>query len=297
MKITKAVIPAAGFGMRMLPLTKAVVKEMLPIVDRPVIQYAVEEAVSSGIEDIIIVTGRNKTIIEDYFDYCPELESKLNNAGMKDEAARLRSIADSANIYFVRQKEAKGLGDAVSCVRNFIGDEAFAVILPDDIIMSEVPVTKQLMAVFAERNASVVGIKPVPPNQIHRYSSLKLESRGGSIFRVLDIIEKPSEGKALSNYAIMGRYILTPTIFDVLDSLEAGYHNEIQLTDGINLLLKKEMILALDFNGCRYDTGSIRGYWETAIDFALKDSEMFVWLKDFILAKAEDIKEKLNKVD
>ena len=297
MKITKAVIPAAGFGMRMLPLTKAVAKEMLPIVDKPVIQYAVEEAVSSGIEDIIIVTGRNKAIIEDYFDYSPELESKLNNAGMKDEAEGLRSIADSANIYFVRQKEAKGLGDAVSCVRNLIGDEAFAVILPDDIMVSEVPVTKQLMAVFAERNASVLGIKPVPPDQIQRYSSLKLESRGGSIFRVLDMIEKPSEGKALSNYAIMGRYILTPTVFDTLERLQPGYNNEIQLTDGLNLLLEKEMILALDFNGFRYDMGSIRGYWETAINLALKDEKTSTWFKDFILAKAKDINENLDKVN
>ena len=297
MKITKAVIPAAGLGLRMMPLTKAVAKELLPLVNKPAIQYAIDEAVSSGIEDILIVTGRNKTSIEDYFDYNPQLEEKLENLGMKEQAEQLRRISDNANILFVRQKESKGLGDAVLTARSFIGDEAFAVILPDDIMVSEVPVTKQLTAVFAEKNANVLAIKPVPPDQIQRYSSLKLESRGGSIFRVLDMIEKPVEGKALSNYAIMGRYILTPTIFDALERILPGHDNEIQLTDGLNLVNQKEITWALDFKGCRYDTGNFRGYWQTMIEFALKDDEMSTWFKDFILRKANEINENSNKVD
>lgn len=285
MRVKKAVIPAAGFGTRMLPVTKTIPKEMLPILNKPVIQYAVEEAVASGIEDIAIITGRGKSSMEDYFDYTPELEDKLINSGRIQEAGALHRLAESANICFIRQKEMRGLGDAVWQARSFIGQEPFAVLLPDDIIISLVPVTKQLIQLAEDNDADVLGIQSVAWQDLCRYSSLKVEPLGQDIYRVLDLIEKPRPEEAFSSFAVLGRYVLKAAIFDILAELAPGYNGEIQLTDAIKLLRAKEDVLAVDFQGKRYDTGNIKGFLEANIDYALNDPEHGDWLKAFLKQK------------
>ena len=289
MKIRKAVIPAAGLGTRMLPATKTVPKEMLPMVDKPVIQYIIEEAVAAGIEDILIVTNRAKSAMDDYFDYHPELEERLTRDQKMKEVEAVRSTADLANIFYVRQKETKGLGHAVWRAKRFVGDEPFAVLLGDDIMMSSVPVMKQLVDAAEKYGASAVGTQLVADDAISKYSSLQVSPLEERIFRVTDMNEKPSPEEKFSNYAILGRYVLTPAIFDILENTPPGHGGEIQLTDGLNALCKTSTMVAVDFEGRRYDTGNLKGFLEATIDFALQNGEIGPWLREFILSKAKTL--------
>ena len=290
MKVKKAVIPAAGLGTRLLPETKTVPKEMLPIVDKPAIQYVVEEAVNSGIEDILILTNRSKAVMEDYFDYHPELEAKLRSAGREDKADLIRKVADMAHITFMRQKETLGLGHAVLCAERFAGDEPFAVLLGDDIMASEKPVTAQLIEAAERYDCSAVGARHVPLDKIGKYCSLRYEEVPGEekVFRILEAIEKPRPDQILSDFAILGRYVFTPDIFRFLRDQKPGYGGEIQLTDAIARLAAEEKVLAVDFEGRRFDTGSVTGYLETVLEYALQSPKSGEWLKEYILRKAEE---------
>ena len=287
LKVKKAVIPAAGLGTRMLPATKTVPKEMLPLVDKPAIQYIIEEAVASGIEDILVVTNRAKSAMDDYFDYVPELEESLKKAGKSSELEVVRRTADIANIFYVRQKETKGLGHAVWRAKKFVGDEPFAVLLGDDIMMSDTPVTKQLIDAAEKYGAAAVGTQKVTIEAISKYSSLKVSSLEDRIYRVSDMNEKPTPAEAFSEFAILGRYILTPGIFELLENTPPGYGGEIQLTDGLRQLCKVSPMVAVDFTGRRYDTGNLSGFLEATIDFALKDPNVGPWLKQFIIDKVK----------
>lgn len=287
MKVKKAVIPAAGLGTRMLPATKTVPKELLPLVDKPVIQYIIEEAVASGIEDILIITNRAKSAMDDYFDYYPELEERLLRAGKYEEAEKVRRSADLANIFYVRQKETNGLGHAVYRAKRFVGDEPFAVLLGDDIMLAEKPVLRQLIDVSEEYNASTVGMQLVSDAAITQYSSLLLEQVKERVMRVLDVNEKPPVERKFSNYAILGRYVLTSGIFDALERTPPGHNGEIQLTDGLQILCHEEPMMAVDFIGKRYDTGNIKGFLEATIDFALADPRVSPWITEFIKQKAQ----------
>ena len=289
MKVKKAIIPAAGLGTRMLPATKTVPKEMLPLVDKPAIKYIIEEAVASGIEDILIVTNRSKTAMDDYFDYAPELEESLSRAGKSAEYDAVRRPADIANVYYVRQKETKGLGHAVWRAKSFVGDEPFAVLLGDDIMMADIPVTKQLIDASEKYGAAAVGTQKVTSEAISKYSSLKVLMLEDRIFKVTDMNEKPSPAEAFSEFAILGRYILTSEIFALLEKTPPGYGGEIQLTDGLRELCKSVNMVAVDFVGRRYDTGSLSGFLEATIDFALKDPAVGPWLREFIVNKAKTI--------
>ncbi len=286
MKVRKAVIPAAGLGTRMLPATKTVPKEMLPLVDKPVIQYIIEEAVDAGIEDILVVTNRAKSAMDDYFDYYPELEERLARAGKERELAEVRRAADLANIFYVRQKETKGLGHAIWRAKRFVGDEPFAVLLGDDIMRASTPVIGQLIAGAEKYGASCVGVQQVSTEAIAKYSSVKVEPLEERIFRVSDMVEKPRPEEIFSNYAILGRYVLQPAIFDILEHLKPGYGGEIQLTDGLKELCKGNKMVAVDFEGKRYDTGNLKGFLEATIDFSLAHPETGEWLKDFLKEKA-----------
>ena len=286
MKVRKAVIPAAGLGARMLPATKTVPKEMLPLVDKPVIQYIIEEAVDAGIEDILVVTNRAKSAMDDYFDYYPELEERLARAGKERELAEVRRAADLANIFYVRQKETKGLGHAIWRAKRFVGDEPFAVLLGDDIMRASTPVIGQLIAGAEKYGASCVGVQQVSTEAIAKYSSVKVEPLEERIFRVSDMVEKPRPEEIFSNYAILGRYVLQPAIFDILEHLKPGYGGEIQLTDGLKELCKGNKMVAVDFEGKRYDTGNLKGFLEATIDFSLAHPETGEWLKDFLKEKA-----------
>lgn len=276
MKIRKAVIPAAGLGTRFLPATKAQPKEMLPIVDKPAIQYIIEEAVHSGIEDLIIISGRGKRAIEDHFDKSFELEDALERKGKLEALENLRAISDMANIYYIRQKEPKGLGHAIWCARSFIGNEPFAVLLGDDIVQAAKPCLKQLMEVYSRYQTTVVGVQEVPDEDVSKYGII---SRKGAdlepgVIRVQDFVEKPPLGQAPSNYAIMGRYILQPEIFDILESQKPGAGGEIQLTDALHILNRNQEVLAYNFQGIRYDIGDKLGFIKATIDFALKRSDL-----------------------
>ena len=293
MKVRKAIIPAAGLGTRLLPNTKSIPKEMLPLVDKPVLQYIVEEAVSAGVEEILIITNRGKSPIEDYFDYAPDLESRLLADGKEKEAGIIRAVADMADVYFVRQKETKGLGHAVWRAKSFVGNEPFAVLLGDDIMLSETPVLKQLVDAAERYKCSAIAIREFPGEEICKYSSVKLvEQLTERVYRIGDMNEKPTMEERLSNYAIMGRYVLTPAIFDILEHTAPGRNNEIQLTDGMRRLCHEEPMCAVDFEGKRYDTGNLKGYLESIIDFALKNEEAGDWLRQFIIDKAEQLKDK-----
>lgn len=287
MKVRKAVIPAAGLGTRMLPATKTVPKEMLPLVDKPVIQYIIEEAVASGIEDILIVTNRAKSAMDDYFDYYPELETRLNQSGKDKELCAVRRAADLANIFYVRQKETKGLGHAIWRAKRFVGDEPFAVLLGDDIMRSEKPVTRQLIDATEKYGASAVGVQKVTTEAISKYSSVKISPLEERVFSVSDMNEKPTPAQMFSNYAILGRYVLTPHIFDILENVQPGYGGEIQLTDGLKALCQQEKMVAVDFEGRRYDTGNLTGFLEATIDFSLEHNQTGAWLKEFIKHKAQ----------
>ena len=290
MKVRKAIIPAAGLGTRLLPNTKSIPKEMLPLVDKPVIQYIVEEAVSAGIEEILIITNRGKSPIEDYFDYSPDLEERLIRDGKQDEANTVRAVADMADVFFLRQKETKGLGHAIWRAKTFVGDEPFAILLGDDIMLSEKPVLKQLVEAAEEHSCSAIAVREVPDELIVKYSSVKLEEKlSDRVFRIGDMNEKPTLEEKFSNYAILGRYVLTPAIFDILAHTAPGRNNEIQLTDGMKELCRIEPMCAVDFEGRRYDTGNLKGYLEAIIDFALKNEEAGDWLRDFIREKAKNL--------
>lgn len=286
MKVKKAVIPAAGLGTRMLPATKTVPKEMLPLVDKPVIQYIIEEAVAAGIEDILVVTNRAKSAMDDYFDYYPELEERLSLAGKEKELAEVRRAADLANIFYVRQKETRGLGHAIWRAKRFVGDEPFAVLLGDDIMRAEKPVIRQLIDGAEKYGASCVGVQKVSDEAIGKYSSVKVEALEDRIFRVQDMVEKPRPEQVFSRYAILGRYVLSPGIFNILENLSPGYGGEIQLTDGLKELCGKEPMVAVDFEGKRYDTGNLKGFLEATIDFSLAHPETGDWLKTFLKEKA-----------
>lgn len=286
MKVRKAVIPAAGLGTRMLPATKTVPKEMLPMVDKPVIQYIIEEAVAAGIEDILIVTNRAKSAMDDYFDYYPELETRLNQAGKDKELAEVRRAADLANIFYVRQKETKGLGHAIWRAKRFVGDEPFAVLLGDDIMRAKTPVIGQLIRAAEKYDASCVGVQQVTTEAIAKYSSVKVDKLEDRVFSVSDMVEKPRPEQIFSNYAILGRYVLKPGIFDILENQAPGYGGEIQLTDGLKTLCQRDKMVAVDFEGHRYDTGNLKGFLEATIDFALDHPETGEWLKEFIQKKA-----------
>ena len=292
MKVRKAIIPAAGLGTRLLPNTKSIPKEMLPLVDKPVIQYIVEEAVAAGIEKILIITNRGKSPIEDYFDYAPDLEERLIADGKLRDAQIVREVADMADVYFVRQKETKGLGHAVWRARSFVNDEPFAVLLGDDIMLSETPVLRQLVTAAEQNDCSAVAVRQVPDELITKYSSVKLEEQlSERVFRISDMNEKPTLEEKLSDYAILGRYVLTPAIFDILEQTPPGRNNEIQLTDGMRTLCHREKMCAVDFEGRRYDTGNLKGYLEAIIDFALKNEEAGDWLRRFIIDKAKSFEE------
>ena len=291
MKVRKAIIPAAGLGTRLLPNTKSIPKEMLPLVDKPVLQYIVEEAVSAGVEQILIITNRGKSPIEDYFDYAPDLESRLLADGKDKEANTIRAVADMADVYFVRQKETKGLGHAVWRAKSFVGNEPFAILLGDDIMLSETPVLKQLVDAAEANSCSAIAIREFPGEEICKYSSVKLEEKlSDRVYRIGDMNEKPTMDERLSNYAIMGRYVLTPAIFDILEQTPPGRNNEIQLTDGMRQLCHVEPMCAVDFEGKRYDTGNLKGYLESIIDFALKNEEAGDWLRQFIIDKADQLR-------
>jgi len=283
-KITKAIIPAAGLGTRFLPATKAMPKEMLPILDKPTIQYIVEEAAKAGIEDIIIVTGKHKRAIEDHFDNQKELEITLEESGKHDLLKKVRFSANLANIFYVRQKEQKGLGHAILTAKQFIGNEPFAVLLGDDIVESDTPAIKQLMDVYEQTERSVIGVQEVRPEDTHRYGIIDPSTKDDRMYEVHQFVEKPAPGTAPSNLAIMGRYVLTPDIFDYLANQEEGAGGEIQLTDAIERLNADSQVYAYDFEGSRYDVGEKLGFVKTTIEYALKDAEMKEELKAFIKA-------------
>ncbi|MEB2274176.1 MULTISPECIES: UTP--glucose-1-phosphate uridylyltransferase GalU [Priestia] len=289
-KIRKAIIPAAGLGTRFLPATKAMPKEMLPIVDQPTIQYIVEEAIESGIEDIIIVTGKGKRAIEDHFDYAPELE---NNLVEKEKFELLEKVRQSSNveIHYIRQKEPKGLGHAVWCARKFIGNEPFAVLLGDDIVQAETPCLRQLMDEYENTLSSVIGVQTVADEQTHRYGIVDPISKEGRRYQVNTFVEKPAAGTAPSNLAIMGRYVFTPEIFMFLEQQEVGAGGEIQLTDAIQKLNEIQRVFAYDFKGTRYDVGEKLGFIQTTLEFALQHEEM----RDELLEVMTSIIERESK--
>ncbi len=272
-KITKAVIPAAGLGTRMLPVAKGIPKEMLPIVDKPCIQHLVEEAAAAGITDILIITGRGKEAIEDYFDYNLEYNNKLVSTGKEHLMRELNAIADIANITFLRQKEAKGLGHAVYCAKSFVGDEPFAVLYGDDVIISETPVVKQLTDVYYKYGLGVAGVKSVTKEQIVKYCSLKVEPLENNLYKVSDMIEKPTPDKIFSLLSILGRVVLPPEIFDILEHTPRGAGNEIQLTDAMRELTVTKGMTACEFEGKRYDMGSKLGLLMANVEQGLKHPE------------------------
>ncbi|EIT83998.1 UTP-glucose-1-phosphate uridylyltransferase [Fictibacillus macauensis ZFHKF-1] len=273
-KVRKAIIPAAGLGTRFLPATKAMPKEMLPIVDKPTIQYIVEEAIASGIEDIIIVTGKGKRAIEDHFDHAFELEQNLFEKGKMELLTKVQRSSKMADIHYIRQKEPKGLGHAVWCARKFIGDEPFAVLLGDDIVQAEKPCLQQLIEQYEEIGSSVIGVQTVPEQETNRYGIVAPSFQIGRLHGVEQFIEKPPTGTAPSNLAIMGRYVLTPEIFHYLDQQETGAGGEIQLTDAIQKLNTYQRVFAYDFEGRRYDVGEKLGFIETTLEFALRDQAL-----------------------
>nr|WP_317413547.1 UTP--glucose-1-phosphate uridylyltransferase GalU [uncultured Solibaculum sp.] len=273
-KIKKAIIPAAGLGTRVLPITKALPKEMLPIVDKPSIQYIVEECVAAGIEDILIILNRGKTVIEDHFDRSPELENHLLKSGKEEALETVKSIAHLANIYYIRQKETKGLGHAVYMAKSFVGDEPFAVLYGDDVIIGEDPAIGQLAQAYEQYGLGVVGIKEVPREDIVRYSSLKVEPLKDNLFKVTDMIEKPSPDKVLSCYSILGRCILPPEVFDILENTEPGSGGEIQLTDAMRQLTVEKSMVGVDYTGIRYDMGNKLSILQATCEVALKHPEV-----------------------
>lgn len=282
MKIRKAVIPAAGLGIRFLPATKAQPKEMLPIVDKPTIQYIVEEAVSAGIEDIIIISGRGKRTIEDHFDKSYELEDVLAVRGNEAALESVRRVSDMANICYIRQKEPKGLGHAILCAKAFVGDQPFAVMLGDDIVDSRIPCIGQLIAVYEQRNATVLGVQKVPKERVSDYGIVDGEPISETLYRVRDLVEKPERSAAPSDIAILGRYIITPEIFEFLATTRPGKGGEIQLTDGLKQLSYYQSMYACVFEGKRYDVGKKMGFLEATVEFALQRDELKKEFREYL---------------
>lgn len=281
--IKKAIIPAAGFGTRVLPASKAVPKEMLPIVDKPAIQYIVEEAVSAGITDILIITNRGKGVIEDHFDHSFELEHILDSRGNKrDVLNELKSVAHMANIYFIRQKEAKGLGHAVLCAKSFVKNEPFAVLYGDDVIISDNPVIGQLIDAYDIYGKTTVGIKEVSEEQVVKYSSMKVSPLKGNLYSISDMIEKPQPKDIFSLYSILGRCVLTPDIFDVLERIPYGAGGELQLTDAMKEIARSTGVIGVDFEGTRFDMGNKFGILRANIEVGLKHPEVSEELKNYI---------------
>ena len=274
-KIRKAIIPAAGLGTRFLPATKAQPKEMLPIVDKPTIQYIIEEAVASGIEEILIITGRSKKCIEDHFDKSVELELELEKSGKEQMLKMVREISDMVDIHFIRQKEPRGLGHAISCAKTFVGNEPFAVLLGDDIVYNEGrPCLKQLIDCYNEYKTSILGVQTVNPQDVNKYGivdGLHIEDR---VYKVKGLVEKPSIEEAPTNVAILGRYIITPQIFKILEETKPGKGGEIQLTDALLKLMEEEAMYAYDFEGTRYDVGDKLGFLKATVEYALRREEL-----------------------
>ena len=289
MSIKKAIIPAAGLGTRFLPATKAQPKEMLPIVDKPTIQYIIEEAVQSGIEDIVIVNGRNKGSIEDHFDRSIELELELGNKEKKEALDMVRSISEMANIYFIRQKKPLGLGHAVLSAQKFIGNEPFAVLLGDDVVVSRTPALRQMIDVYNEYNATVVGVQTVPHEVTFQYGIVDGKYVDDRVYKVKDLVDKPAVEKAPSDIAILGRYILTPDVFRYLENQEKGAGGEIQLTDALKRMAKEQAVYAYDFKGHRYDCGDKVGFLQAGIEFGLRRPELRERLESYIKELAADI--------
>lgn len=285
-KIKKAIIPAAGLGTRFLPATKAQPKEMLPIVDKPTLQYIIEEAIESGIEEILIVTGRSKKSIEDHFDRSVELELELEKKGKTDMLKMVQDISNMVNIHYIRQKEPKGLGHAIYCAKSFIGDEPFAVLLGDDIVDAKTPCLKQMIDCYNEYQTTILGVQEVPDSEVNKYGIINAKPIEENVYKIKDMIEKPNLNEAPSNIAILGRYILTPTIFNILETQQPGKGGEIQLTDALRTLVKSEALYAYTFEGKRYDVGDKLGFLEATVDYALKNPE----LKDKFI---EIIKQKI----
>ena len=274
MKIRKAVIPAGGLGTRFLPATKAIPKEMLPIVDTPTIQYIVQEAVDSGIEDIVVITGRTKRAIEDHFDKSAELESNLDRTHKDAQLAQMEAISNMANMIYVRQKEPLGLGHAVLTAREVIGDEPFAVLLGDDVVAGERPALAQLLDVFKQYEGPVVGVQSVPWSDTCKYGIVKGKAEGPHLYQVEELVEKPAPEDAPSNLAIMGRYVLTPEIFEILEKTERGVGGEIQLTDALETQRRKQTMYACEFAGQRYDVGDKLGFLKATCEFALANPDL-----------------------
>ena len=288
MKVKKAIIPAAGLGTRFLPATKAMPKEMLPIVDKPTIQYIVEEAVESGIEDIIIVTGKGKRAIEDHFDHSFELENNLFEKGKLDLLEEVQKSSKLVDIHYIRQKEPRGLGHAIWCARKFIGNEPFAVLLGDDIVKAEKPCLQQMIEQYERHNSSIIGVQHVEDDEVSRYGIVDGKLMGDRFYTVSSLVEKPKKEEAPSNIAILGRYILSPKIFEILSNQQPGSGGEIQLTDAIAELNKYEAVYAYDFEGIRYDVGEKMGFIKTTIEFALQHPD----LKNDVLKYLEDLLEQ-----
>ncbi|APF26653.1 TPA: UTP--glucose-1-phosphate uridylyltransferase GalU [Clostridium botulinum] len=270
MKVKKAIIPAAGLGTRFLPATKAQPKEMLPIVDKPTIQYIIEEAVKSGIEQILIITGRNKRAIEDHFDKSVELEKELEEKGKAEMLSMVKDISNMAEIYYIRQKEPKGLGHAISCAKTFVGNEPFAVMLGDDVVYSDKPCLKQLIKCYNEYQTTIVGVQEVPEQDVHKYGIVKGMFIEDRVYKIKDLVEKPPKEEAPSNMAILGRYIISPAIFDILENTKPGKGGEIQLTDALKTLINKEAMYAYNFQGRRYDVGDKLGFLQATVEYALR---------------------------
>ena len=288
MKIRKAIIPAAGLGTRVLPASKALPKEMLPIVDKPAIQYIVEEAVKAGITDILIITNRGKGVIEDHFDHSVELENMLEKRGNTQMLETLRETAHLANIYYIRQKVTRGLGDAVLRAKEFVGDEPFAVLYGDDVIIGEIPAIGELCNAYEKYGKSVVGIKEVPDELVVKYCSLKVEKAEDKIYHVSDMIEKPALSEKFSNYSILGRCVLDSEIFDILENTPLGVGGELQLTDAMRVMAQKYGMTGVDFSGVRYDMGNKFGILKANIEVGLKHPEVSEELKEYLkdLAKS-----------
>jgi UTP--glucose-1-phosphate uridylyltransferase len=289
-KIRRAVFPAAGLGTRFLPATKAQPKEMLPLVDKPIIQYVVEEAVNAGLENLVIITGRGKNAIEDHFDVSYELEKILEERGKSDQLNLVRAVSEMVHIAYIRQKEALGLGHAILMARDLMNDEPFAVLLGDDVIVAEVPCIRQMMDIYDQYQTSIVALMEVPKEETSRYGIVKaqaLPEEDGRLFEVLDMVEKPPMEEAPSNLAIIGRYILTPSVFKALEETERGSGGEIQLTDGLRHMLGSQRILAYKFRGKRHDAGDKLGFLQATVEFALKNEELGPAFRSYL--KALDI--------
>lgn len=294
MQLRKAIIPAAGLGTRFLPATKAQPKEMLPIVDKPTLQYIIEEAVQSGIEEILIITGRNKKSIEDHFDKSVELELELEAKGKYELLEEVRKISDLVNIHYIRQKEPRGLGHAILCAKSFIGDEPFAVMLGDDIVESEKPCLKQMMEIYAQYKTTILGVQEISIHEVDKYGIVDGFRIEESVYKVKGLVEKPSIDEAPSNIAILGRYVITPAIFEILEHTEPGKGGEIQLTDALKVLAQREAMYAYTLEGRRYDVGDKLGFLQATVDMALHRPDLRQEFLDYLIGVVEQEKEKVR---